>query len=268
MREWGIFMNTIDLEQIRKKLESEYNHNCTEINKLNEKILIIETNKFKMRVSNVVGIAFVHYFIFLLILLPIIINFGVIPLQLIQPLSIGIPLVIGIIDEEIITRKRKYREKLRKFSKSTTQKEKLEEALRYEIKAEKLKNINKVLEKSYDNLLESEKMFCSFSKNYNIVEKARNEEDIRDSILNTNELLLEKQHDIDIATTKCVLKNKFFCVRDKLQRNFNMFLCLFVGGGFCMMVSDLPLICMARLENIQFLVNFFNLTINSPVDYL
>ena len=52
-----------------------------------------------------------------------IVNFSITPLNLVQPLFLGIPVLIGITGEKLFLRKLKSYEKLRKFSKAKTQKE-------------------------------------------------------------------------------------------------------------------------------------------------
>lgn len=247
-------MNIKNSEQIRKKLEEEYNENCSKIDDLDEKIRTICANDFELRTTCVMVFSILPWFASIFVM-PIIINSGFIPLNLVQPLFVGISALIGMTVEELFARKSKCRERLRKFSKSKTQKEKIEESTRYEIEKEKLRNLNKILKKCYDDLSENENMISSLSERYNITEKDDNKtaEEIATNIKNINDILVKQQQDVDIATTKCVLKEKFWRVRDKFNSFFGVLISAMVGGIMCMLLYDMPIMMtISQLQNIQF----------------
>ena len=181
---------------------------------------------------------------------------------MIQPLVAGASVLIGITGEELLTRKLKYQERLKKFTKSKTKKERLEESTKYEIEKEKLISANKILKKNYDDLLANERLINSLSTSYNITEKdvdERSKEEISNSIENTNNILQKKQQEVDIATTKSFLKEKFWKARDKAFRFTDVFMFGMMGGMGFMLFCDMPIICLNQLENIQFQASFFGI---------
>ena len=254
-------MKIKDSKQIRKQLEEEYNENCSKIYDLNKKIEILKENNFETKVSGVLLFSVISW-TGSIILTPIIIKYGIIPLNIVQPLSVGIPTLIGIAAEELFAKKLKSRAKLTRFSKSKTQKEQIEESTKYEIEKEKLKNKNKVLKKSYDNLLENENLITSLSTSYNITEKdvdERTKEEINNNIENLNNILQQKQQEMDLATTKNVLREKFWRVRDKFYRFYDILTLGMIGGLVSMLLYDMPIIYQNQLGNIQFQTNFLGL---------
>lgn len=246
-------MDIKDLEQIRKQLEEEYNKNCSKINDLNEKIRVIGTNSFETKAGFAILFSILAW-IAAILLIPTIIKSGITSLNLVKLLCVGIPALIGIISEELFTRKLKCRDRLRKFSKSKTQKEKIEESTRYEIEKEKLESLNAVLRKGYDEISANENMIISLSENYNITKKvddSKTVEETTTNIKNINAILEKQQHDINIATTKCVLKEKFLDVRDKFGKFFNIPMFGMEGSMFCMIIYYTPMIYMKNFQNIQ-----------------
>lgn len=246
-------------EQVRKKIEEEYDKNCFKIDDLNKKIKIMNANDFEVRA------AFVFVFFILLwgasiFVMPTIIQSGILPFYLVQPLCIGFfPVVISIFVEKTITQKSKCREKLKEFSKSKTQKEKIEELTRYEIEKECLRNLNKVLKKEYDDLLDDENRVNTLLERYNITEKNvmnKLPEEIIATIQSLNDILKEKQREMDIATTRWVLKEKFWKVRDKWNCFFDMLMFSMIGGIVCMALYDMPIVYMNHFFDIQLQPNF------------
>lgn len=252
-------MDLKNLEEIKERLEKEYNENCLKIDDLNEKIRVLNANDFETNVSCAFGFSLIPLFVFTF-LIPPVIKFGIIPLNIVPPLFVGVPALIGITGEKLLSKKYKCREKLKEFSKSKTQKERIEETIKYEIKKEKLNSINKVLKKNCDDLAANKNLISSLSTSYNITEKdvdKRNKEEIENNINNLNNIMQKKQQDIDVATTKCVLKEKFWKVRDKFNRFSDILRYGVIGGFFCMTLYDMPIIyaSIAQLQNIQFQIS-------------
>ena len=201
-------MRIKDSEQIRKRLEEEYNDNCSKIDDLSKKIRALNENDLETRATGVMVFSILPWIASILVM-PVIIKSGIISLNLVQPLFVGVPILIGIIAEELFNRKSKCCERLKKFSNSKTQKEKIEESTKYEIEKKKLRSANKILKKNYDDLSENENLINSLSTSYNIIERdvdERTKEEIDDSIKNINNILQKKQQEVDVAATKSVLK--------------------------------------------------------------
>ncbi len=258
-------MNLNDLKKIRKKLEEEYNENCSKIDELDDKIRVISANNFETKVNYALAFSMIPWVVSIFFM-PAMVKSGIIPLNMVQPLSVGVPALVGIIGEELLAKKLKWRERLRKFSKAKTQKEKLAEFTKYEIEKEKLISANKILKKNYDDLSANENLISSLLTNYNITEKdvdERTKEEISDSIENINNVLHKKQQKVDTATTKSVLKEKFWKVRDKFNRFSDVLVFVMMGGMMSMVLYDMPAIYLNQLENIQIQASF--LEVFAPV---
>lgn len=248
-------MEIKDMEQIREKLGEEYNENCAKIDDLNNKIRIINANDIETKVISSMGFSIIPWLVSIF-LLPTVVNFGLIPLNLIPALTVGIPALIGIVSEEIFTRKSKCREQLSEFSDAKTQKEKTEEVIKYEIEIEKLININKVLKKCSDDLLEKEKMITTLSGTYNITEKdVDNNEEIT-NIEDINNKLIEQQQALNVASTRYALKEKFWRIRSRYKKNYDVFLFTSICGAFSMLLYNMPIIYLNQLKNIPFQTSF------------
>ncbi len=251
-------MNLNDSEKIKRKLKGEYNDNCLKIDELDEKIMLINENDFETRATNALAFSIIPWGGASMFLMQTIVQSGIVPLNMIQPLFVGVPALIGIIGEELFTRKSKWRERLRNFSKSKTQKEKLEESTKYEIEKAKLISANMVLKQTYDDLSANENLISSLSTSYNVTEKdvdARTKEEIADNIENINKDWQKKQQEVDIATTKSVLKR----VKDKFNNFFDILIAVIMGGMMSMMIYDMPIIYLNQLENIQFQASFLGI---------
>ena len=251
-------MRIKDSEQIRKRLEEEYNDNCSKIDDLSKKIRALNENDLETRATGVMVFSILPWIASILVM-PVIIKSGIISLNLVQPLFVGVPILIGIIAEELFNRKSKCCERLKKFSNSKTQKEKIEESTKYEIEKKKLRSANKILKKNYDDLSENENLINSLSTSYNIIERdvdERTKEEIDDSIKNINNILQKKQQEVDVAATKSVLKEKFWKVRDKFNRFSDILKIGVLGGMTSMLLYDMPIMYLNQLENIQFQTSF------------
>lgn len=235
-------MSIENIKKIKQELKQEYNKNQEKINILDEKIKTINANNFETKAMLALAFSFLSWFAFMLSISTII---KYIPVNLIQSLITGTSILIGITVEKISIRKAKCRERLRKFSTAKKQKELIEESTRYEIEKEKIISLNKIIEKCYEKLSENEENICFLSENYTITEKDTNNktvEEITTNIENKNNILIKQQQDINVITTKCVLANKFWRVRDKAQRFNDMFLSICFGGAGCMFTYNMPII--------------------------
>ena len=111
-------------------------------------------------------------------------------------------------------------------------------------------------------MLESENLINSLSTGYNITEKDTDEktkEEISNNIENINNILQQKQQEMDIATIKNILREKFWRVRDKFYRFYDILTLSMFGGLMSMSLYDMPIIYQNQLGNIQFQTNFLGL---------
>lgn len=232
----------IDIERIKKVIEEEYDENYKKIDELSEKIRIVKVNDFESKLLCAFAFSLLAWMVGIF-LAPTMLKSGVIPTSLISPLSLVVSVLIGITGETLLSKKYKHKEKLREFSSAKNQKEKIAESARYEIEKEKIISSNRVLKKVYDSLETRQKMVKTLSNEYDIVEKdSRESKEIELSIKKISKILDEKEKNIDIVTTKCVLKEKFWRVRDRFQKIFDFVVISMVGGTGAMILYACPII--------------------------
>ncbi len=233
------------LLKAKERLEKEWNENCKKIARLDEKIYIMQRNAFEGRLTISLGLSVISWVV-TMFLLPMIINSGIIPIHFIAPLSIAVPALIGIIGETLLFKGQGIKKRIAAFSKSISQKEIIEETVKYEIEREKLKSSNKVLKRVCTHLEAKQNVLNSISNEYNIMEKESDSiEKLKLNIEKYNEILAQKKRDIDTIATKKVLKERFGSIREKSQ---NIILSIFAGGGL-MLAYDLPLVAINEFGN-------------------
>ena len=236
------FMNLNELEQTRKKLAQEYNDNCKKIDELNKKICCMQSNRFESKLMGTFALSILPM-LGSLALTPIIYN-GVIPFNVLQPLTFFVPYLIGFVGEIILFKKRKYKEKLKSFSSAKCEQEFLQEQTQYEIEKEKLKNQNRILEKACGYIESEKKALTLLSDKYNITEKD-SEENIDEIIINLNKELEKNKELINIATAKKELSNKFCKCREKfsiIDDVCKIGLIGFLASFMCEMLYNMPLL--------------------------
>ena len=232
-----------NIKKTKKTIKEEYNDNIVKIKELEEKIDIISSNSLGTKADMILifGMLPLMGFTLLVALL------GVpkfIPLNLIRPLYVGIPLLIGIVGEKLTSRRFKFRERLRIFSDAKTQREINEELVRYEIEKKKVINANRVLENVYADLEEKENFINYLSESYNITEKKTDNISVED-IDNNKNTLDKKRECLDRATIKCFLKDKFWKIRTKGNKYDRVYINVFAGILVSMFLYNFPVILLS-----------------------
>ena len=222
----------------------KYEENNLKIKELDKKIKLLNSNSVEVKLTLGMIFAIIPWLV-LVFLDPTLVKF--IPLNLIQPLTIIIPTLIGFIGEQIFQKKFKFKERLASFSNSKTEKERDKEVITYEIEREKLINYNKVLNKSNVNSY----LIDSLTTNY----KDKNELEL--NINRLNNLLKENQNKIDILSCKEVLKNNFFRIRDKLQNLIDQVGITIMGGFLFMVLYYLPILTITNFSNTNIELSMF-----------
>lgn len=246
-----------NFEGTKKTIEKEYKDNYLKIKNLKSKLNIMSANSSDERLlfkifGSVVAMIPTTFF------MPTIIENFSLPLSLVQPLYIGIPILSGVVIEELIAKKMKYKQKLQYITNAKSQREQIEESTKFEIEQEKLKKNNEVLIKVYDCIVEDEKMINSLSDKYNITEKEndnRTADEVSNNIEKISEDIVQKQEEIGELITKRVLRNKFWRVRDRFQKISDTIFLGGVGIAAGMILYNLPLIYLAGLEDMALQVS-------------
>ncbi len=245
-------MNVNESEKIREKLEKEYNDNLKKIKELDRKINLINSNT----ISNKLLIASIPALIlqFAYILGPTFINIGA-NFNLVHVVSCILPIVIGFISQKVILKKPK--EEFEKFSNSKTEKEKTEEKIKYILEKNKFKNENKIISKIYDDLSSNEKSIDALSQNYLVLEKDNNdrtEKEITSNIEKLTKTLLNNQKNIDMISKKCTLRDRFYDVRNKINRLKNIGFYTLVASYVVPIITEITfmLLSIYKIGNIVF----------------
>ena len=114
-------------ERIKRQLERDWN----KLYKLSAKIGDIKCNDLDVRFGTALGLGALVW-VGCMFLQPTLLNAGM-PLELLQPLSVAVPLAAGVAAEEGMIKAFKNKQRLKKISKAKTQQERIEDATRLEI---------------------------------------------------------------------------------------------------------------------------------------
>ena len=117
----------IDYERAKSRIERQLKRDYEKYFKLVEKIGDIKCNDIDVRIGTTLGIGSLIW-VAGMIALPSIMSKGIIPLELIQPLYLGLPILGGLVAEEGLFKSFKNKERLKKASKAKNQQERIEHA--------------------------------------------------------------------------------------------------------------------------------------------
>lgn len=232
----------IDYEKAKSRIERQLKRDYKKFYKLTEKIGDIKCNDIDVRVGTTLGVGALIWAVGMFVL-PTIINNGVMPLEVIQPLSVGLPIIGGLVAEEGMFKAFKNKERLKKASKAKNQQERIEHATKYEIARERLLSKIKVLENTYEEIKKKEKLDSELGlQTTKDKSDIRSLEELNKSIDSIDDLIYEKLADMDESAAKVVLKKKFWRERDKYQKFLDIPLASALGfvGGF--IIYNIPLI--------------------------
>ena len=232
----------INYEKAKSRIERQLQRDYKKFYTLTKKIGDIKCNDIDVRVGTILGFGSLIWAAGM-IALPAIINNGLMPLEVIQPLSVGLPIVGGLVAEESLIKVFKNKERLKKVSKAKNQQERIEHATKYEIARERLQAKIRVLENTYEEIQKKEKISTEYGiQTTKDKTDIRSLEEINKSINSIDNLIYEKLADMDESAAKVVLKKKFWRERNKYQKFFDISLAGVLGlvGGF--IIYNIPLI--------------------------
>lgn len=229
-------------DKTKEILEQEYNENVQKINDLEYKSWITRINSFDRKFELSTAFAMIPW-IAIMFTTTLIAKSNIVPLELIQPLSIGVPALIGITGQQILYKKKKYKQELKEVSNAKSEKELIEENTRYDLEKAKLQDKNRAIKKTYDDLEANQIFLKTYSSRYIISEKEEKDipdEDLKQKISDITNILEEEQEKLEKKSVKKFLSERFWRIRDKLQR-FD-YIIAYGGLGFLMpyMIYNLP----------------------------
>ena len=203
-------LDELETMLLNKKIKNDDN-----IDELDEKIDILNQDNFNKRLITAFFIGAIFGAFLLLI------DFNNIPIELIRPITIGLPPFIGILGEKLIRAKKKVKEKLRNFSKPRTNNEKLRELVMYEIEKKQVEVENDILDISIDKL-NTENHIADLQLIYINKEKSISIDDEQERKLNY--IYADNQQKINKMVIEYILKEKIF---DETMNHF-----MFILEGF------------------------------------
>ena len=224
------------------ELINKYNENVENINLYLERKRLMEDDNLKNKLLGSLGVGYMITFMIVVLLtmtigiekIITIVPADIIPLLLLTSIS-----VFSFLAKKIYERTRGLKE-IKKFSKSRTYAEKLEEQITYEIEYEKLKNRNKAMEESLDTLKINQEYFEQISSSYDF--SIKNEITCIPSIKKEKKLLEDSYKELDVLTTQKHLTSKFCNIRYKSNKILDPIVYGSMGGVGTMMLIFTPLL--------------------------
>ena len=224
------------------ELINKYNENVDKINLYLERKRLLEDDSPKNKLLGSIGLGYIMTLmlvVFLTMTIGIEKIITIVPADIIPLLLIMSTSVFSFLTKKIYEKTHDLK-KIKKFSKSRTFKEKLEEQITYEIEYQKLENRNKAIEESLNTLKTNQEYFERMSSNYNISPK--NEvTNIPNTVKEIN-LLENTYKKLDLLTTKKYLASKFWTIRFKSNKIYDSIVYGTMGGVEAMMAIFTPLL--------------------------
>lgn len=230
-------------EELKKELESEAVENNNRIKLCDGRMRIANANSFEYKATNILGFSLLGYLIVFLLSSIIFKNLSI-PVLAYQTMVITSSIGLGTLFTNSLFKKYKIKERLKMFSESKTDIEKLQEEVNYQIESEKACNRNKVIKETLDTINSTESMVNELSNKYDITEKysSRSKEELENSIEEISNLIKEKYNELDILSSKKVLHDRFWKIRSKFDKNANLIAYSLIVGVFASGIVGIPFI--------------------------
>ena len=230
-------------EELKKELESEAVENNDRIKLCEGRMRIANANSFEYKATNILGFSLLGYLITFLLSSIIFKNLSI-PVLAYQTMVITSSIGLGTLFTNSLFKKYKIKERLKMFSESKTDIEKLQEEVNYQIELEKACNRNKVIKETLDTINSTESMVNELSNKYNITEKysSKSKDEIEKSIEEISNLIKEKYNELDILSSKKVLHDRFWKNRSKFDKTINLIAYSLIAGVFASGIIGIPFI--------------------------
>ena len=237
-------------EKTQSIIKKEYEENYQKQEELMKKKKILETTSFQNRIATSLKIAIIPWGLTMLSI-PTIALSGMIPINIIQPLAIGVPTIIGVIGEHFLHQKEN--QKLQKLFNIKTHQEQLEAKVRCKIELEKINCRNQALEKVYEHLESKQGIIQELESKYDMVEKKEELptiQEINTDIQKLEKELKEKEEQLDRTVTKNVLKEIFWKEKEKFQKTNSLYKDSIIVMLICYIIYHLPLLFINHFNSI------------------
>lgn len=223
-------MNKKNFKKIKNSIKEKQDNNSNLIYELSSKIYFLKESSLDNKLSNIIAFSAIP-FIVISGLLPVYMSANI-PTFIYFLIITIIPITFGTITNNYLNKKNGLCDKLKSFSNAKNEEEKIEEATRYIIEREKLKNENEVLKQTNDKLYIDIK-------------------NVDTDIDKLNESIKEKQKNLDILSTKVTLTKEFGDIRHKNKVNdfsTKTLVCL-IGMYICLAVYNMPIYIANKVRN-------------------
>lgn len=203
-------MNNNEINNLQSKLKEEYKNNKEILEKETSRINLLEKNGIDCKIARALVAGSLPFVIIQLFFLGNV-EYNLIPLEMVRPLGVAIPTLIGIIGEVVISKKTQLKNKISKFSKAKTQKEYLEEEVSHNLEKEKLRVKNNLIKDFYERIEEEKRNLVDYSNTYALEteEDNRKVEELEASIISLKDSLDLDKDKIDVAVTRNYLSRRF-----------------------------------------------------------
>lgn len=229
------------LKKIEKQLLEEKSNNEYQMMLDRERIKMAEANQFDSKMLMTLTFSIISYFVLFIISK---IMFDPISTFLItNSLSaicypvvlLGSSLVCGRLVSGLVRKHFDVKDRIKTFSKAKTEKEKMMEEMTYRIELEKLNNRNIIIDKALDSL--------NYNTDINELESIKTKAEV-DCFLDKE----KKQYDlIDRLSTKKVLFERFWQLRNNMFRKGTLVTKALMGGMFALLLYGCPDILITSL---------------------
>lgn len=211
----------IDFKLTKEELQKKYEANCRKIKELDCNINQLDSTMFESRVAFTFLFGTIFWAVGLCglkIFNEMLAGLTMLQTGVVSTLLIGCSVGFGTVVENVLYKKgnRKKKEDFSFIPKTRMQK--LELKMQYEMKKEKLKNQNKVIEQSLDRIEEEKKHIMALSDKYEIKDnqcKDMSENDLEEVIATTNSSLLEQTKYLD----RLSIRNYTISRQDDISEN-------------------------------------------------
>jgi len=243
-------MKIEDFSKTKEELEGQKKQNDEQVYVSDERTRMSKVNQFEYKAGVTLMLSMIFGYLPLLLMSGILVkSLGASAITSIFPgFSFPIALVggslgIGAIASTLMAKKFKLKERLEAFSNAKTQADKLEEEIQYQIELEKANNRNKAIDQTLAVLNSNESLLRTMSSRYDINDRnaPQTGEEAEQKIEELSTLVKEKYDELDLATTKKVLHDRFWRVRAKWQKNIDTMMASMFSGMFTMFFSLFPI---------------------------
>lgn len=170
---------------------------------------------------------------------------------------IGGSLGLGAIAKKILDKKYKIKERLRNFSTSKTQAEKLEEEIRYQIEVEKAKTRNRAIDATIEVLEFKHNTLRVVSRDDKHIPQTREEAEWK--VQELTAIVEEKYSILDLLSTKQVLHKRFWEIRDGAQNISKSLMVIAMCGLATMILTTTPIFSSVATPDASVLVTILKL---------